>query len=205
MIFHHTLYNELRLAPEEQPMVLLENEFEQDRAKKVEVMFESCQVPSLYIGSSSYFAFASFNVENGILIDSGFETTHILTKKENLIVNSQSFERGAHEIISKLSGYKDTMSHLEFEKLREKMEKENLGKFELSFENDGLPIYLSGGNSVFLDKDLNVSQEKKDRSFLPFLAASQISALDQFQSFLISASEYQEKGSSSVQRGNEFF
>lgn len=199
-LFHHTFYNELRVGPEEQPVLLLENYNEDNRKKKIEIMFESCQVPSLFLGTSSLFGFANFGVENGVLIDSGYETTHIFFKSQDTITKVESFDVGGFNVLSKLDGFKDNLSYLHLEKLREKMEKENLGKFEFSLKEQEHQIYLCGGNSVYLDDLFSIEQNKEHRDWIPFQGASQISSMDSFSSFWVEQSEYEEIGSSVIEK-----
>lgn len=198
MIFHHTFYNELRVGPEEQPVLLLENYNETERKKKIELMFESCQIPSLYLGTSSLFAFANFGVDHGVLIDSGYETTHVFVKSQDTIEKVESFDIGGANVLSKLDGFKEDLSYPELEMLREKMHKEHLGKFDFSWKGKDLPIYLAGGNSVYLDKIFSVEQKGPERSWIAFSGASQISVMDSFQSFWVEQGEYEEVGVSNI-------
>ena len=50
-IWHHTLFSELRVSPEEHPVMLTETSLnpKADREKVAEIMFETFNVPYLYL------------------------------------------------------------------------------------------------------------------------------------------------------------
>ena len=50
-IWHHTLFSELRVSPEEHPVMLTETSInpKPDREKVAEIMFETFNVPYLYL------------------------------------------------------------------------------------------------------------------------------------------------------------
>ena len=54
-IYHHILYNELKVAPEEHPLLLSESalNLKKDREKLAQIMFEKFDTPALLLYSSS--------------------------------------------------------------------------------------------------------------------------------------------------------
>ena len=77
-IWHHSFFNELRVEPEDKPVLLTDNiEDHVSRAKMTEVMFETFKVPALLIKLQSVLALFSSGRSTGIVLNSGYETTSV--------------------------------------------------------------------------------------------------------------------------------
>ncbi|KAL6071768.1 actin [Balamuthia mandrillaris] len=77
-IWHHTFYNELRVAPEEHPVLHTEGPLNplNCREKLTQIMFETFNVPALYLQLSSVHALYASGRATGVVLESGETTTH---------------------------------------------------------------------------------------------------------------------------------
>lgn len=76
-IWHHTLYEELRAAPEEHLLILSENVFDkkEQRAKATEIMMEKFMVPGFYLAQQAVLALFASGRTTGVALHSGHDLT----------------------------------------------------------------------------------------------------------------------------------
>ncbi len=87
-IWNHAFYNELRIAPEEQPILLTETPFnpKANREKMTEIMFETFNVPDVYLAVQSVLSLFASGRTTGIVMDSGDDVTHVVPISEGNII-----------------------------------------------------------------------------------------------------------------------
>jgi len=79
-IWHHTFYNELRVAPEEHPVMMAEvpGNPKANREKMTQILFETFNVPAVYVANTAVLCLYASGRTTGIVFESGGGVTNMV-------------------------------------------------------------------------------------------------------------------------------
>ena len=87
-VWHHSFYNELRVAPEEHPVLLTEapGNPKPNREKTTLIMFEQFAVPALYLKNTAALAMYASGKTMGVVLDVGHTACYTTVVHEGYVV-----------------------------------------------------------------------------------------------------------------------
>ena len=87
-VWQHTFVNEMKVSPEEHPVLMTEAPLnpKQNRERMTQIMFETFNVPCLYVSVQGVLALYSSGRTSGLVLDSGDGISHTLPIYEGYAV-----------------------------------------------------------------------------------------------------------------------
>ncbi|XP_069127406.1 actin-5-like [Argopecten irradians] len=84
-IWHHTFYNQLRVTPEEHPVLLTEAPLnaKSNREEMTQVMFETFNIPAFFLTNHAVLSLCARGLTTGIVLDNGHGITNVVPVYEN--------------------------------------------------------------------------------------------------------------------------
>jgi len=110
-LWHHTFYNELRIAPEEHPVLLTEpfKNPKRCREKTTEMMFETFNTPAMYLAKQPVLSLYASGRGRGVVVESGDGVTYAVPIYEGYCIRSaiQRLNLGGRDLTNHLTDLLD--------------------------------------------------------------------------------------------------
>ncbi|KAK4722195.1 hypothetical protein R3W88_012428 [Solanum pinnatisectum] len=115
-LLHYTFYDELCVAPEEHSILLTEAPFnpKANREKMTQVMFETFNVPAMYVENQAVLSLLANGRTNGIVVDSGDTVSHTIPVYEGHAISNaiSSLNLGGRHLTEYLVKQTESYYHL---------------------------------------------------------------------------------------------
>ena len=87
-IWHHTFHNELRVAPEEHPVLQTEvpNNLNHNRERMTQIMFEVFKCPALFVAMQPVLSLYASGLTTGVVVESGYGFSHAVPVHQGFAV-----------------------------------------------------------------------------------------------------------------------
>ncbi|KAJ5071259.1 actin-7-related [Anaeramoeba ignava] len=163
-IWHHTFYNELRVAPEEHPVLLTENPLNPkiNREKIIQIMFETFNVPYFYLANQSVLSLYQSAKTSGIVIEIGHSASYSVPVYENFALNhfvtkSNLSGKNINEYLIKMLNEKGYSFSSYYKREIIKDIKEKICYVAFDFDEE---IEISNQKKSFFQKDYEVNDNE---------------------------------------------